>query len=100
MRFYLLSVGLVLCIFTLCAPAAESSTDVTLEGVVTQFDEKTITIKQKNNAIVILPRTAYSANKGIVTGKTLIKTKVSASDFLKYNRKYFGRKKTENAAQK
>lgn len=84
MRFWI-SIVLSLCIFSL----SHASTEVTLEGVITQFDDKTMSLKQKNSAVVKIPRSAYPAQKGIITGKTHVKVKVRASEFLELNKKHF-----------
>lgn len=75
---------------------SQASTDMTLEGVITQFDEKTMTLKQKNSAMVKIPRSVYPAQKGIITGKTHVKVKVRASEFLELNKQHFSQSKSDS----
>ena len=69
---------------------AQSSTDVTVEGVVVKFDEKLIQLKQDNGAVIEVPRSSKKKLQGIKLGHDRITVKVSSVDFLKLNHKDFG----------
>lgn len=71
------------------AGAKFSPTAMTVEGVVTQFDEKTIQLKQKNGAVVTVPRDSHKTMQGVKLGKDIMKLQVESSDFLKLNAHFF-----------
>ncbi len=77
------------------ARSQSANTDVHVEGVVTQFDEQTITLKQNHGVQVRIPRSSYPVIQGVIVGKTVIKTKLSSTDFLKLNHKLFSKRKSK-----
>lgn len=63
---------------------------LTVKGVVVSFDEKIITIKQTNGAIVYVPRTAKPKLQGVRMNKDVLTFHVRSSEFLKLNYKSLG----------
>lgn len=82
-----------LSIMLLIANAQPNTTTMTVEGVVTKFDEKIIQLKQKNGAIVIVPRSAKKKMQGVKLGKDTLRVYIGPADFLRLNPKYFEEKK-------
>ncbi len=68
---------------------------LSVEGVVTSFDEKVITIKQVNGTTVYIPRSSMPKFQGIRMQKDVLKFRVSSTDFVKLNYKSLGLPKPE-----
>lgn len=65
---------------------------VYVEGVITSYDQKTITLRQKNGAIVKVPRSVYKKTKGIVVGKENVMLQVAPSEWIRLNPKLLEKK--------
>lgn len=74
---------------------AQSTTTMTIEGIVTQFNEKTIQLKQKNGVVVIVPRSSKKTMKSVKLGKDVITVNVGSADFLRLNAHFFEKKESK-----
>ncbi len=71
--------------FNLIMSIALAAPTVFVEGTITGFDQSTLTLQQKNGAIVKVPRASLRRNKGIMVGKEVVTVEVRPSEWIRLN---------------